>query len=53
VLVKDQADQDGRFVIGLGGTSTSVTNAGLLQATAAELRTENGNVYALAGNTKA
>ncbi|WP_374554282.1 two-partner secretion domain-containing protein, partial [Aquitalea pelogenes] len=52
VLVKDQADQDGRFVIGLGGTSTSVTNAGLLQATAAELRTENGNVYALAGNTQ-
>uniref|UniRef100_UPI000A6A2F72 two-partner secretion domain-containing protein n=1 Tax=Aquitalea magnusonii TaxID=332411 RepID=UPI000A6A2F72 len=52
VLVKDQADQDGRFVIGLGGAATSVSNAGLLQATAAELRTENGNVYALAGNTQ-
>ena len=42
---------DGLFSVQLGGTGTSVTNAGLIEAASAELRAQQGNVYALAGNT--
>ena len=52
VTLKD-ADNDGNglFSVQLGGASTSVTNTGLIEAANAELRAEQGNVYALAGNT--
>jgi len=51
VTLKD-ADNDGNglFSVQLGGASTSVTNTGLIEAANAELRAEQGNVYALAGN---
>ncbi|MGC1304802.1 MAG: filamentous hemagglutinin N-terminal domain-containing protein, partial [Caulobacteraceae bacterium] len=51
VLLKDQADANGYFSVLVGGTGTSVTNAGAISAAAAELRAEQGNIYALAGNT--
>ena len=51
VLLKDQADSDGKFAVLVGGSNTSVTNAGAINAAAAELRAEQGNIYALAGNT--
>ena len=51
VLLKDQADADGKFAVLVGGSNTSVTNAGAINAAAAELRAEQGNIYALAGNT--
>ena len=51
VLLKDQADQNGKFAVNIGGAGTSATNGGSIAATAAELRAENGNIYALAGNT--
>ena len=35
----------------VGGASTSATNTGAISAAAAELRAQQGNVYALAGNT--
>src|ERR1700722_11622680 len=51
VLLKDQADSDGHFSVTMGGTGTSATNAGAISAAAVELRAEQGNIYALAGNT--
>ena len=51
VSMRDAALDDGRFSVLLGGTSTRVTNGGLIAAANAELRAEGGNVYALAGDT--
>ncbi|MDB5480972.1 MAG: hypothetical protein JWO83_2025, partial [Caulobacteraceae bacterium] len=51
VLLKDRADADGHFAVKVGGAGTSATNAGTISAAAAELRAEQGNIYALAGNT--
>ena len=51
VTIKDEADQNGLFTVQLGGVGTSVTNQGLIQAAAAELRANGGNIYALAGDT--
>ncbi len=51
VLLRDQAQDDGQFLVRLGGADTSAVNAGSIQAAAAELRAQGGNVYALAGNT--
>jgi len=51
VLLKDQADANGHFSVQIGGAGTSATNAGTISAAAAELRAEQGNIYALAGNT--
>ncbi|MDR1969043.1 MAG: filamentous hemagglutinin N-terminal domain-containing protein, partial [Burkholderiaceae bacterium] len=51
IVMKDLADQNGKFTVELGGAGTSVTNKGSIEATAAELRANGGNVYALAGNT--
>ena len=51
VLLRDQALDDGKFSVLVGGSSTSATNSGLIEAANAELRANGGNVYALAGNT--
>jgi len=52
VTLKD-ADNDGNglFSVQVGGSGTTVANTGLIVAADAELRAEQGNVYALAGNT--
>ncbi len=51
VLMRDAALADGQFVVRLGGDDTSVLNAGRIEAASAELRANQGNVLALAGNT--
>jgi filamentous hemagglutinin family protein len=51
VTLKD-SDNDGAglFSVQLGGAGASVTNTGLITTANAELRAEQGNIYALAGN---
>ncbi len=51
VLMRDASLADGQFVVRLGGPDTSVLNTGRITAAAAELRANQGNVLALAGNT--
>ncbi len=51
VLMRDAALADGQFVVRLGGEGTQALNAGRIQAAAVELRANQGNVLALAGNT--
>ena len=51
VMLRDASLDEGRFSVLLGGAGTSSTNVGVIQAAAAELRAEGGNVYALAGDT--
>uniref|UniRef100_UPI0015751432 beta strand repeat-containing protein n=1 Tax=Caulobacter sp. S45 TaxID=1641861 RepID=UPI0015751432 len=51
VMLRDASLDEGRFSVLLGGAGTSATNVGVIQAAAAELRAEGGNVYALAGDT--
>lgn len=51
VLMRDAALADGQFVVRLGGEGTQALNAGRIQAAAVELRANEGNVLALAGNT--
>jgi len=51
VLISDVATDNGRFAVQIGGSGASVVNAGALQAAIVELRANQGNVYALAGNT--
>ena len=51
VTLRDQALDDGKFVIDVGGAATSATNGGGVEAVQVELRANGGNVYALAGNT--
>jgi filamentous hemagglutinin family protein len=53
VVLRDKALDDGKFAVLVGGSNTSATNAGVIQAADAELRANGGNVYALAGNTSA
>ncbi|EIP98787.1 filamentous hemagglutinin family N-terminal domain protein, partial [Opitutaceae bacterium TAV1] len=51
VLARDAALSDGKFLVRIGGSGTAALNAGAIEAAAAELRANGGNVYALAGNT--
>ncbi|AHF94138.1 hypothetical protein OPIT5_06325 [Opitutaceae bacterium TAV5] len=51
VLVRDYAHNDGRFTVRIGGSDTAAINSGVIEAAAAELRAQGGNIYALAGNT--
>ncbi len=51
VLMRDAALADGQFVVRLGGEGTQALNAGRIEAAAVELRANQGNVLALAGNT--
>lgn len=51
VLLRDQALDGGQFTVQVGGSGTSATNAGAIEAAAVELRANGGNVYALAGDT--
>ncbi|MDQ1231864.1 filamentous hemagglutinin family protein [Sphingomonas sp. SORGH_AS 879] len=51
VVLRDQALDDGKFAVVVGGADTTVTNSGAIQAAEAELRAQGGNIYALAGNT--
>ncbi|EIP98966.1 filamentous hemagglutinin family N-terminal domain protein, partial [Opitutaceae bacterium TAV1] len=51
VLARDAALSDGKFLVRIGGSDTAALNAGAIEAAAAELRANGGNVYALAGNT--
>ena len=52
VVIRDRTLDDGRYGIAIGGSDTSVSNSGKIDAAMVELRAEGGNVYALAGNTK-
>lgn len=52
ILMRDASVDDGMFVVKVGGSDTSVTDAGAIRAAAAELRANGGNVFALAGNTQ-
>jgi len=52
VLMRDAALADGQFVVRLGGEGTQALNAGRIEAAAVELRANQGNVLALAGNTE-
>ena len=51
VLMRDASLDGGRFAVLAGGSATSATNRGTIQAADAELRAEGGSVYALAGDT--
>ncbi|AHF94807.1 hypothetical protein OPIT5_27375 [Opitutaceae bacterium TAV5] len=51
VLARDHALSDGKFLVRIGGSDTVALNAGAIEAAAAELKANGGNVYALAGNT--
>jgi filamentous hemagglutinin family protein len=51
VLLRDSALDDGLFLVQAGGADTAVTQKGAIDAAAAELKAQNGSVYALAGNT--
>ena len=51
VLMRDANLDDGRFLVRIGGDDTSVTEDGIIRAAEVELRTNGGNIYALAGNT--
>jgi len=51
ILISDVATDDGKFSVQIGGPGTSAVNEGALQAAIVELRANQGNVYALAGNT--
>ncbi|WP_448664648.1 YDG domain-containing protein [Sphingomonas sp. CJ20] len=53
VMLRDQAHDDGKFSVVVGGAGTSATNLGVLRAAEAELRAQNGNIYALAGTSSA
>jgi filamentous hemagglutinin family protein len=52
VLMRDAALADGQFVVRIGGEGTQALNAGRIEAAAVELRANQGNVLALAGNTE-
>ncbi|KAE9627697.1 two-partner secretion domain-containing protein [Parasedimentitalea maritima] len=52
ILLREETQGDGRFLVRLGGTDTSVTESGMIRAAQVELRANGGNVYALAGNTQ-
>ena len=49
-VLTDVSWMDGAFAVSLGERGNDVTNEGRIQALVAELRTHNGNIYALAGN---
>ncbi len=49
-VVTDAGWLNGAYAVSLGERDHNVTNEGRIQALAAELRTFNGNIYALAGN---
>ncbi|MBU6266111.1 MAG: filamentous hemagglutinin N-terminal domain-containing protein [Sphingomonadales bacterium] len=52
VLLRDTAnDAGGLFSVLYGDAQTSAANGGTIAAASAELRAQQGNVYALAGNT--
>jgi filamentous hemagglutinin family protein len=50
IVLHDQDLDDGKLAVTVGGSDTSATNAGLIEAASAELRANGGNVYALAVN---
>ncbi|MES0885320.1 beta strand repeat-containing protein [Roseibium sp. SCP14] len=50
ILLRDAALDDGKFLVKVGGASDSVTEKGMIEAAVAELKTNGGNIYALAGN---
>jgi len=51
VLLRDTATEGGKFAVEVGGSGGGVINSGPINAAMVELRANNGNVYALAGNT--
>ena len=51
VTLADATQSDGKFQVLVGGSGTSATNRGAIEAAEVELRANGGNVLALAGNT--
>tara|TARA_R110002072_G_scaffold136124_2_gene278206 strand:+ start:186307 stop:198270 length:11964 start_codon:yes stop_codon:yes gene_type:complete len=49
-VLTDTSWAGGAFAVKLGDRDSNVTNEGRISAMVAELRTHNGNIYALAGN---
>jgi filamentous hemagglutinin family protein len=49
-VLTDSGWLNGAYAVSLGERGNDVTNEGRIQALVAELRTHNGNIYALAGN---
>ena len=52
VLMYETDGSNGKFLVRAGGADTEVVNSGSINAAAAELRANGGNVLALAGNTE-
>jgi filamentous hemagglutinin family protein len=52
VVMQDSSLDQGRFLVAVGGSDTSASNSGRIDAAMVELRAQGGNVYALAGNTE-
>lgn len=51
VLLRDTATDGGKFAVEVGALGGAAVNSGPINAAMVELRANNGNVYALAGNT--
>jgi filamentous hemagglutinin family protein len=51
VSLADAQGAAGRLRVDLGSADASVTQSGRITSAVAELKTQNGNIYALAGNT--
>ena len=51
-VLTDLSWANGRYAVSLGERDNNVTNTGRIEAMVAELRTHNGNIYALAGNNE-
>lgn len=51
IYIADTDVGEGRVMISLGAPDAAVTQSGLVEGAAAELRVNAGNVFALAGNT--
>jgi filamentous hemagglutinin family protein len=49
-VLTDASWLSGAYAVSLGERGNDITNEGRILATVAELRTHNGNIYALAGN---
>ena len=49
-VLSDLSWMGGAYAVSLGERGNDITNAGRIEAMIAELRTHNGNIYALAGN---
>ncbi|MEW7009117.1 YDG domain-containing protein, partial [Lentilitoribacter sp. EG35] len=50
VLLRDGALDDGKFLVKVGDANSEIEEKGIIRAAAVELKANDGNIYALAGN---